>query len=36
MGGGPLFPERPGVGLTQEDLGNPSSNNLYAVVDIGR
>lgn len=34
MGGGPLFPERPGVDLSQNHA--PSSNNLYAVVDIGR
>lgn len=32
MGGGAVFPERPVV----EHLDNPSSNNLYAVVDIGR
>ncbi|EEA20280.1 retrograde regulation protein 2 [Talaromyces marneffei ATCC 18224] len=36
MGGGPLFPERPRVALTREHLDNPAStNNLYAVVDIG-
>lgn len=34
MGGGPLFPERPGAELAEDP--SPSSNNLYAVVDIGR